>query len=139
MPHTSLQLFGHDFSRSVEGCVCGGHCAGCRANANGLGDYSTTYDATTGSTTTNYTSGGVDPGMGSKMVFESLSDLFTGRKEKESARGAAERLAKIQASVDQATLQQRAIATERWTAVAPWALMGIGVIGVGIILLKASK
>ena len=86
-----------------------------------------------------YKSGGVDPAMGTKMVFEALSDLFTGKREKDAARTAAERLAMTQAQVDQAQLQQRALATERWTAVAPWALMTVGILGVGIILLKVGK
>lgn len=140
MARTSLQLFGHDFSRSVEGCACGGHCGGCRSNAlHGLGDYSESFNSTTGVYSSDYKSGGVDPAMGTKMVLEAFSDLFTGKREKDAARTAAERLAMTQAQVDQAQLQQRALATERWTAVVPWAVMGISVIGVGIILLKASK
>lgn len=124
-------------ARGLQGL---GACEGCVDEPmSGLGDISTTYNATTGSTTYDYKSGGVDPATGTKVVLEAFSDLFTGKREKDASRDAAARLATIQAQTDAASLQQRAMATERWTAVAPWALLVAGVMGIGIIFLKASK
>lgn len=140
MAHRRLQFA--PMHRALEGCACGGSCAGCASGGRGLyglGDFTETRNEQTGVYTTEYKSGGVDPGMGTKMVLDAFSDLFTGKREKDASRAAAERLAKIQAGSDTAVAQQRAMAAERWSTIAPWALMTIGVLGVGVILLKVSK
>lgn len=140
----SRTLFGHDFTRSVEGCACGGHCAGCRANAlAGLGAEPVDETKTTGYLVADKIFGTfatmLNPGT---SAVSNITKLFGGAKQEREVE-AAQQFARIQAQQDIVYQQQRSQSTEQWTEtiqrVGPWLILGLGGVVVTIILVRRAS
>lgn len=127
-----------EIDTGLGACACGGTCASCASALGALSDFTQSINPQTGEESFEYKSGGIDPATGFKLVFESIGDLFSGKREKDAARQAAERLAKIQAASDVTYAQSRAQAREQWVSLAPMVLLGLGALGVAIVLVKVA-